>query len=116
MESSPATPDSFVTFFAETSLLCALSTCPGGDLSAWGWHQVDPAPDSHAHDETTMEKEEGEEGKKNKADMKSTCRAIRVEVFEIVDEVRGEVLRNWTESRVSGYKGMHGMGIPVGEA
>ena len=36
MEPSPATEDSAVTFFAEQDLLCALSTCPGGDLSKRG--------------------------------------------------------------------------------
>lgn len=96
MEASPATKDSFITFFAEQDLLCALSTCPGGDLSAWGWHQAD-------------------ETKGDKPDMKSTCRPIRVEVFEIKEEVRNEVLRDWKRPERSGYKGMHGMKIPTGE-
>lgn len=93
MESSPATKDSFIDFFAEMDLLAALSTCPGGDLSAWGWSQA----------------KEGEQ------DMKGTCRPIRVEIWEIKEEVREEVLRGWKGSEKSGYKGMHGMGVPVGE-
>jgi uncharacterized protein YcgI (DUF1989 family) len=91
MEPSPATKDSFIEFFAETDLLCALSTCPGGDLSKWGWGQG--------------EEKDGEEG--DEEGMKSTCRPIRVEVFEIAEHVKSER---------SGYKGVHGMGIPVGEA
>jgi uncharacterized protein YcgI (DUF1989 family) len=96
MEASPAAPTSHLTFFAETSLLCALSTCPGGDLSAWGWHQADPGED--------------------KPDMKSTCRPIKVEVFEIAESVKNVVLKGWKESAVSEYKGMHGMSVPLGEA
>jgi uncharacterized protein YcgI (DUF1989 family) len=33
MKASPATRESYLDFFAETDVLCALSTCPGGDLS-----------------------------------------------------------------------------------
>lgn len=95
MEASPATPASYLTLFAEQDLLCALSTCPGGDLSAWGWHQADEGSD--------------------KPDMKSTCRPIRVEVFEIEEGVREEVLKGWEEPKVSVYKGFHGMRIPSGE-
>jgi uncharacterized protein YcgI (DUF1989 family) len=87
MEHSPATKESFMDWFAEMELLCALSTCPGGDLSKWGWA------------------EEGDP-------MKSTCRGIRVEVWEIRDK---EVLEGWKGSEVSGYKGGHGMVVPVGE-
>src|SRR5256884_7035731 len=35
MEPSPAKPGDFFEFFAEIDLLCALSNCPSGDLSAW---------------------------------------------------------------------------------
>ncbi|EUC28084.1 hypothetical protein COCCADRAFT_110084, partial [Bipolaris zeicola 26-R-13] len=98
MEASPATEESYITFFAEQDLLCALSTCPGGDLSAWGWHQAEEG------------KGEGEE-----PDMKSTCRPIRVEVLEIEEGVRKEVLKDWKRPEKSGYVGMHGMRIPTGE-
>jgi uncharacterized protein YcgI (DUF1989 family) len=97
MEPSPATKDSFIDFFAEQDLLCALSTCPGGDLSKWGWTQAEE------------DSGEGDEG------MKGTCRPIRVEVWEIGEEVRGEVLTGWKRPERSGYRGMHGMGIPEGE-
>ncbi|KAH9870236.1 hypothetical protein J1614_007159 [Plenodomus biglobosus] len=101
MEHSPATESSFLDFFAEQDLLCALSTCPGGDLSAWGWHHAD---------EGAVKEEGGEE-----RDMKSTCRPIRVEVFEVESVAREEVLKGWKRPEKSGYKGMHGMQIPQGE-
>merc|ERR1711939_382102 len=37
MEASPAKKGDFIEFFAEQPLLMALSTCPGGDLSAWSF-------------------------------------------------------------------------------
>jgi uncharacterized protein YcgI (DUF1989 family) len=104
MEASPATEDSFIDFFAEQDLLCALSTCPGGDLSAWGWHQAEEGKG----DVGSAEKEEGS--------MKSTCRPIKVEVWEVKGEAREEVLRDWKRPERSAYKGMHGMSVPSGEA
>jgi uncharacterized protein YcgI (DUF1989 family) len=104
MEASPATRDSYLDLFAEQDLLCALSTCPGGDLSRWGWTQAEERAGEGAKGEG-----EGDEG------MKGTCRPIQVEVWEIRDEVRDEVLRDWKVPERSGYKGMHGMAVPVGE-
>ena len=95
MEASPATKESFIDFFAEQDLLCALSTCPGGDLSAWGWHQAEEGGD--------------------KPDMKSTCRPIKVEVWELKPEVKEQILRTWKNPKCSQYKGVHGMQIPDGE-
>jgi uncharacterized protein YcgI (DUF1989 family) len=100
MEASPATPESFIDFFAEQDLLCALSTCPGGDLSAWGWHQADEGKDDAAEEK----------------DMKSTCRPIKVEVWEIGADKREEILKGWKTPERSAYKGVHGMNIPSGEA
>jgi hypothetical protein len=37
MEPSPAKKTDYLEFFAEQDVLMALSACPGGDLSAWGW-------------------------------------------------------------------------------
>ncbi|CAN9110201.1 unnamed protein product [Alternaria alternata] len=105
MEASPATKDSFLTFFAEQDLLCALSTCPGGDLSRWGWTQAEEVSGS-------KEKKEGEDDE----GMKSTCRPIRVEVYEIKEAVKEKALKGWKKPEKSGYRGMHGMGIPSGEA
>jgi len=83
----PAKSTDYFTFFAETDLLCAMSTCPGGDLSVYGW---------------------GEDAAKRMLD---TCRPLRVAVYEL--ENKAEVLKDWKESEVSGYGGMHGLKIPV---
>ncbi|KAI0746318.1 hypothetical protein C8Q80DRAFT_1174519 [Daedaleopsis nitida] len=83
MEASPAQPDDYIEFFAEQDLLCALSTCPGGDLSAWGW-------------------------KSQGTDMRDTCRLIRVEVWALEEAVQTEVLRGWEEFKPSDYAGAHG--------
>jgi uncharacterized protein len=81
MRKSPAVPGSYIEFFAEMDLLCALSTCPGGDLSAWDW--------SHGE----------------KVDMASTCRPISVQVWKLDDkllEERDGLLRPQ-------YTGVHGL-------
>lgn len=46
MEPSPAQAGDFLEFFAEIDLLCAISNCPGGDLSVtlWGPQRGDPLP------------------------------------------------------------------------
>jgi uncharacterized protein YcgI (DUF1989 family) len=109
MEASPATTESFVDFFAEQDLLCALSTCPGGDLSAWGWHQATEASSAEAGSDGNVDVAE-------KRDMKSTCRPIKVEVWEIGESARASALVGWKRPERSGYRGMHGMSIPTGEA
>lgn len=86
METSPAVPGTNIEFFAEMDLLCALSTCPGGDLSAWGWAESE--------------------------NMTSTCRPIQVEVFELDESA---LLAVWKQPQPPDYQGMHGMSIPVGE-
>ena len=44
MKACPAKKGDFIEFFAEIDLICALSTCPGGDLSIplWGPEARDP--------------------------------------------------------------------------
>lgn len=64
-----------------------MSTCPGGDLSVYGW---------------------GEDSAKR---MLETCRPLGVKVFDI--SRREEVLESWKESEVSTYKGWHGLKVPV---
>lgn len=95
MEASPAKKGDFLEFFAEQPLLMALSTCPGGDLSTWGWGEGGSG--------------DGEE----KKSMLDCCRPLKVEVFEIQHE---GLLSGWKESEVPKYKGMHGMKVPAGES
>ncbi|KAL9117637.1 MAG: hypothetical protein Q9187_005825 [Circinaria calcarea] len=87
MESSPARPGDYFEFFAEIDVLCALSTCPGGDLSAWGWG-------------------EGKEG----VDMIDCCKPLGVEVYKITDH---NVLRDWRPPVSPQYRGMHGVQLPT---
>lgn len=60
MEPVPAVEGDFVEFFAEIDLLCALSSCPAGDISV---AHLGPA----------------------RGDPKSTCRPLGVEVFDVDD-------------------------------
>ena len=60
MEASPARPGDTLEFFAEIDLLCALSACPSGDLSVWGW-------------------EPGQEVDRAAA----TCKPLGVEVYDV---------------------------------
>lgn len=64
-----------------------MSTCPGGDLSVYGW------------------------GGDSAQRMLDTCRPLGVAIYEI--EGKDEVLKNWKESQSPGYKGFHGLKIPV---
>ena len=86
-ETSPSKPGDYFTFFAETDLLCAMSTCPGGDLSVYGW------------------------GEDSAQRMLETCRPLGVTVYDILD--KEEVLKGWKESERPGYRGLHGLKIPV---
>ena len=99
MEACPAEKGDFIEFFAEVEVIMALSTCPGGDLSRWGWG------------EGAVGGEGGEGG--GDGGMKECCRPLKVEVFELAD--REGVLEGWEEPKVSGYKGRHGLGVPLGE-
>lgn len=96
METCPARKGDFIEIFAEQDLLMALSTCPGGDLSAWGWG-------------------EGGEGVKGeeKKNMLECCRPLKVEVFELED--RDVVLKDWKPYESPDYRGRHGMNVPEGE-
>jgi len=66
MEPSPARKGDFLELFAEIDLLCAISTCPSGDLSEWGW---------------------GEDG----SDPLARCHPIGVEVYDL----EPELLKGW---------------------
>jgi uncharacterized protein YcgI (DUF1989 family) len=80
MKACPAKPGDYFEMFAEIDLLCALSTCPGGDLSLpmWGPQAQDPI---------------------------SVCRPLGVEVYQL-DEA---LLQGWIAPQRSPYAGNHGM-------
>ncbi|MGE0802175.1 MAG: urea carboxylase-associated family protein [Lautropia sp.] len=80
MRASPAQQGAYLEFFAEIDLLCALSTCPGGDLSVplWGPDAQDPL---------------------------TVCRPLGVEIYQL-DE---RVLAGWQRPDVAAYDGAHGM-------
>lgn len=80
MSPSPAQAGDYLEFFAEIDLLCALSTCPGGDLSLdlWGPEAADPL---------------------------TVCRPLGIEVYD----VDPELLESWTPPVSPPYRGMHGI-------
>jgi uncharacterized protein len=80
MRASPAKKGDHLEFFAEIDLLCALSSCPGGDLSVplWGPDAKDPI---------------------------SVCRPLGVEVHA----VDPALLADWQPPERPAYKGAHGM-------
>lgn len=85
MKASPAQVGDYIEFFAEIDLLCALSTCPAGDLSIplWGPDARDPI---------------------------EVCRSLAVEALR----VDPSLLENWTSPSPAGYDGAHGMRrVPV---
>src|SRR5215467_4479782 len=79
----PARKGDHFDFFAEIDLLCAISTCPHGDMSIPIW-----GPDAVG-------------------DPLSICRPIGVEVYSISPEV----LTGWSPPVVSTYEGLHGMDV-----
>ncbi|OHE99716.1 hypothetical protein CORC01_05074 [Colletotrichum orchidophilum] len=90
MNPCPAQPGDHIEFLAEQDLLMALSTCPGGDLSLWGF------------------------GEDSEEEMIKCCRPLKVEVFRLEDE--GFLQRGgWKPAKVSKYNGRHGMNVPLGE-
>lgn len=84
MKPSPARKGDFFEFFAEIDLLCAISTCPGGDLSVplWGPDAGDPLP---------------------------TCRPLGVEVYQPLPSL----LEDWEPPKPADYRGNHGMTLPT---
>lgn len=86
MKACPASAGDYFEFFAEVDLLCALSTCPGGDLSVHMW-----GPDAK--------------------DPLEVCRPLGVEVYRLDDAV----LEGWTSPQPAGYSAMHGLTHPKWE-
>jgi uncharacterized protein YcgI (DUF1989 family) len=88
---SPVQKGEFLEFFAEIGLLCALSSCPAGDISSS--KPVFFSPDAR--------------------DIVETCRPLGVEVYS----VEPGLLDDWVPPKVSAYHGHHGLGLPTwGEA
>jgi uncharacterized protein YcgI (DUF1989 family) len=84
MKASPAQAGDYFEFLAEIDLLCAVSTCPGGDLSIpmWGPDAADPLP---------------------------TCKPIGIEVYDVPQDL----LEGWSSPRASDYAGVFGLKQPV---
>jgi len=87
MKTCPAVAGSYFEFFAEIDLLCALSTCPGGDLSKPMW-----GPDIPPGEDPSLE----------------CCRPLKVEVLRLKDN--DGLLKGWQSPRSARevYKGDHG--------
>lgn len=83
MKDCPARPGDYVEMFAETDLLMALSTCPGGDLSVALWG----------------------EGAVSEEELVQHCHPIGVEVHRIDDALLG----GWSEPERNPYASAHGM-------
>lgn len=80
MKACPAKKGDYLEFFAEIDLLCALSTCPGGDLSVPMW-----GPDAR--------------------DPLEVCRPLGVEIHALDTSL----LTGWKRAEVAAYSGQHGM-------
>ncbi|ODA78049.1 hypothetical protein RJ55_06652 [Drechmeria coniospora] len=90
MNPCPAQRGDNIELLAEQDLLLALSTCPGGDLSSWGF------------------------GPRSEREMVKCCRPLLVQVFRLQDE---ELLARvgWKPAKVPRYGGRHGVRSPMGE-
>lgn len=88
MKTCPAQKGDYLEFFAEQDLLCALSTCPGGDLSKPMWGEG-----TQSGEDASLE----------------VCRPLRVDVFDLTEPV----LAGWSPPRPYGelYKGQHGLRV-----
>ena len=78
---SPAKQGDYFEFFAEIDLLCAISTCPHGDLSVqvWGEEDVDDPID--------------------------TCHPLGVEIYQ----PSPGLLEGWQSPPTNDYRGIHGL-------
>lgn len=83
MKDCPAQQGDFFEFFAEIDLLCALSTCPGGDLSVplWGPDARDPI---------------------------DVCHPLGIEVYR----ADPELLDGWEQPGRAAYQNLHGVVRP----
>ena len=81
VKASPARTGDFIEFFAEIDVLCAISTCPHGDLSVPVW-----GPDA--------------------GDPLATCRPLGVEIWQ----PDPALLTGWQPPAPADYRGDHGLG------
>ena len=82
MKACPARQGDYLEFFAEIDLLCAISTCPGGDLSLPMW---------------------GNEAQ----DTRSVCRPLGIEIYR----PDSALLNGWDSPKSPGYRGNHGLRV-----
>ncbi|WP_226568593.1 urea carboxylase-associated family protein [Mangrovibacter yixingensis] len=80
MKACPARQGDYLEFFAEIDLLCAISTCPGGDLSLPMW---------------------GDEAE----DTLKVCRPLGIEIYQ----PDPALIAGWESPKSPDYKGNHGM-------
>lgn len=86
----PEAREDFFSSHWDWWLTICVGTCPGGDLSLWGF---------------------GEDSEK---EMVKCCRPLKVEVFRLEDP--GLLERGgWKPAEVAPYRGNHGLAIPQGE-
>jgi uncharacterized protein YcgI (DUF1989 family) len=85
LEPSPARKGDFLEFFAEIDLLCAISNCPGGDLSVATW-----GPDRNDELEA------------------STCKPLGVEVYDIPSSL----LAKWVAPKPVQIDSVYGDTVP----
>lgn len=91
MKTCPAKKGDYLEFFAEQDLLCALSACPGGDLSKPMWGEgTTPGEDASLE----------------------VCRPLGVEVYDL----DSDIIKGWTPPQPFGelYKGQHGLRVQQG--
>jgi uncharacterized protein YcgI (DUF1989 family) len=86
IKASPARRGDFFEFFAEIDLLCALSTCPGGDLSIPMW-----GPEA--------------------GDTLQVCRPLGVEVYQPT----AHLLAGWASPKPPPYRNLHGLRLVQGD-
>ncbi|GAA1137774.1 urea carboxylase-associated family protein [Nesterenkonia lutea] len=82
MDTCPTQPGDHFEFFAEIDLLCALSTCPGGDLSLRMW-----GPEAATPEEQLQH-----------------CHPLGVEIFS----VDAQALRGWRQPETAAYRSVEG--------
>lgn len=80
MKACPARSGDYLEFFAEIDLLCALSCCPGGDLSLELWGATDEQ-------------------------LLATCHPLDVEIYALDPAL----LEGWRPPEASAYAGGHGL-------